>query len=431
MFEAAADLLRYVHASPSPFHCVEETARRLEEAGFVALDERSAPGTIAAGSGGYLKRSGTIIAWRAGLRSPAAAGFRLIGAHTDSPNLRLKPAAEYSREGYIQWGVEVYGGVLLHTWTDRDLGLSGRVALRGDSGGVVLRLVRVERPIARVANLAIHLNRAIRTDGLKLNAQKHMVPLVGFGDGEESTSRLKQLLADTLSCDPSAILSWDLGLHDVQPPSLGGLSGDFVFAPRMDNQASCHAALSALLAMDDVPEHTAVIALYDHEECGSRSAHGADSALLGNVLSRLVAEHEHKASGGLGRAVASSLLVSADMAHGVHPNYADRHEEHHKPMLNGGPVVKWNVNARYATDAEAAARFKLACAAVEAPVQEFVNRTDLACGSTIGPITASGLAIRGVDVGNPMLSMHSIREQAGAADVAWMTDAMTVLLSGA
>lgn len=424
--DAAHDLVAFTQASPSPFHCVEESIRRLSADGFTEIEEAGEPQSLSAGAGYFLRRSGTLLAWRCGTESPARAGFRVIGAHTDSPNLRLKPKPEYNREEYLQWGVEVYGGVLLHTWTDRDLGVSGRVTVADGSGGLTLHLVRVDRPIARVANLAIHLNREIRTDGLKLNAQRHMAPLLGLGE----PGALRDLLASELGCDPDALLSWDLGLHDIVPPTLGGLSEEFVFSPRLDNQASCHASLAALLAApSDVP-HTSVVALYDHEECGSRSANGAASALLGNVLSRIVRDHDVAGSGGLGRAVASSLLISADMAHGVHPNYADRHEEHHKPRLNRGPVIKWNVNTRYATDGETAARFKLACAAADAPVQEFVNRSDLACGSTIGPITAAGLAIRGVDVGCAMLSMHSIREQSGARDVAWMIDAMTAVLSG-
>lgn len=424
--DAARDLVAYTHASPSPFHCVEESVRRLSAAGFTELSEGGEPVEIVAGQGYFLRRSGTLLAWRAGSQSPAQAGFRIIGAHTDSPNLRLKPNPEYGSEGYRMWGVEVYGGVLLHTWTDRDLGLSGRVILDDGQGGLSDQLVRVDAPIARVANLAIHLNREIRSDGLKLNAQRHMPPLVGLGDAGD----IRAYLAGQLSCEAEAILSWDLGLHDVQAPTLGGISDEFVFSARLDNQASCHAALSALLAATEETPYTPVVALYDHEECGSRSAHGAASALLGYTLDRITRDHAVQAPGGMARAAAHSLLISADMAHGVHPNYADRHEPRHKPMLNGGPVIKWNVNTRYATDGETAARFKLAAAAAGAPVQEFVNRTDLACGSTIGPITAAGLAIRGVDVGCAMLSMHSIREQGGARDVAWMIDTMTRVLQG-
>lgn len=425
--DAARDLLAYTQASPSPFHCVSESVRRLEAVGFIEIDEGGEPVDMAPGQGFYLQRSGTLIAWRTGAQSPAQAGFRIIGAHTDSPNLRLKPRPEYTSEGYLMWGVQIYGGVLLHTWTDRDLGLSGRVILRDGAGGLTARLVRVDRPIARVSNLAIHLNRDIRSNGLKLNSQKHMAPMLGLGE----PGALDTLIATELGCEEEAILSWDLGLHHVQAPTLGGLTDEFVFSARLDNQASCHAALRALVAASDETTFTPLVVLYDHEECGSRSAHGAASALMGYTLERIIRDHTVSAPGGLGRAIAHSMLISADMAHGVHPNYADRHEPEHKPMLNAGPVIKWNASTRYATDGETAAHFKLAAAAVEAPLQEFVNRTDLSCGSTIGPITAAGLAIRGLDIGGAMLSMHSIREQAGSRDVAWIIDTMTRFLQHA
>lgn len=425
----AHDLCHFIHASPSPFHCVAEAARRLALAGFQTVDEAAEPARRAAGSGGYVVRGGSIVAWRLGSAPPAAAGFRIVGAHTDSPNLRLKPRPEVVKEGYVQWGVEVYGGALLSTWLDRDLGISGRVAVRGP-GGVELRLVRVDRPIARIPNLAIHLDREVNDRGLVLNRQTHLAPIVALAAGGGADSALQTLLAAEGGCASEELLGWDLGLHDVQPPVVGGLNGEFVFSPRLDNQASCFSALEALLATTDVPRSTAVVALFDHEEVGSGSERGAASTLLGSVLARLEEEHEDRAPGGLRRAAASSLCVSVDMAHGVHPNYADKHEPSHKPLLNGGPVVKTNVGMRYATDAETAARFRAACHAEEVPVQDFVTRSDLACGTTIGPITASGLGIRTVDVGCPMLSMHSIREQCGARDVVWMTRVLGRVLRG-
>ncbi len=426
MTTLARDLCAYVAASPSPYHCVATTRDRLVAAGFGALDEGAPWPLLAPGDKVYVERDGTIFAWIMGTGAPAEHGLRLLGAHTDSPNLRLKPHTEHRVEGYLQWGVEVYGGVLLHTWLDRDLGLSGRVALRA-GGGVALRTLRIDKPIARVPNLAIHLNREIRTEGLKLNPQKHMPPVLGlFADDDPAV--LAGLVRDALDVDPADILAWDLMLHDIQSPVVGGVKDDFVFAPRMDNQASCHSALAALLSLSEVPAATVGIVLFDHEEVGSRSAHGASSRwLLGN-LQRILARAEAQAPGGYERMAANSYMVSADMAHGVHPNHADRHEGLHKPRLNGGPVIKINTNQRYASNAETAGRFKLACAEVGVPVQEFVNRSDLACGSTIGPISAAELGIRSVDVGGAMLSMHSIREQAGAADVQMMVDAMAQVL---
>ncbi len=429
---ATRDLLDYINASPTPYHCVHETARQLVAAGFTELDE-TAKWSLAPGSGHYLVRGGSILAFRVGTSPAAEAGFRLIGAHTDSPNLRLKPKADVTKSGYQQLGVEVYGGVLNYTWLDRDLGLAGRVMVKDAAAvaGVSPRFIDVrDKPILRVASLAIHLNRSIRTDGLKLNAQKHLVPMLGIapeGKGKDTAtddSVLKGFLAERLNVEADAILGWDLSLVDVVDACLGGLRDEFVFAPRLDNQASCHAALAAIIAAKPSAA-TQLIALHDHEEVGSQSATGAEGPLVEWTLRRLAADTDDDTeTGAFQRAIAASYQVSADMAHAVHPNYADRHEPDHKPMLNAGPVIKLNQNQRYATDGETAALFAGLCEAADVPYQRFVNRTDLACGSTIGPISSARLGVRTVDVGNPMLSMHSIREQCGAADHPRMIEVM-------
>lgn len=420
----AQSLLDYLEKSPSPYHCVEETAQRLVAAGFKELDETAEPEAVRAGEGGFVRRAGTLIAWRAGTTPPAASGFRLLGAHTDSPNLRIKPRPDLDGEGYRRWGVEVYGGVILATWLDRDLGISGRVFVRGDDGKPTPKLFRVDRPVARIPNLAIHLNRTVNDEGLKVNAQRHLPPVLGLvAEGEKSDFK-KWLEGELGGAD---VLSWDLGLHDVQPPTLGGLEGEFVFSARLDNQASCFASLAALLQAKAAAA-TQVIVLFDHEEIGSRSAHGAMGAFLKDVLVRLERDHVEAAKGGFERAIAQSFLVSLDMAHGVHPGHADLHEPNHKPRLNGGPVIKEHVEQRYATDGETSARFKLACEAEEVPYQDFVIRTDLACGSTIGPIASAGLGVKTVDVGSAMLSMHSIREQGGARDSEMMVKVLKRLL---
>ncbi len=426
MNASASALVKYIHASPSPYHCVATSSGLLRDSGFDELDERSEWGALRPGDRRFVLRDGTLFAWIMGAEPVPSAGFRLIGAHTDSPNFRLKPNAEYKKEGYLMWGMEVYGGVLLHTWMDRDLGVSGRVAVRA-SQGIELRLLRIDDPIARIPNLAIHLQREIKTEGLKLNKQQHMPPVLGLFE-EDDPRLLHRLLARHLAVEPQDVVGWDLMLHDVQPPCLGGVNREFVFAPRLDNQASCYTALQALLSLEEVPTSTAGVVLFDHEEVGSRSAHGADSAHLEHLLRRIERSATEKAPGGVERAAANSFLVSADMAHGVHPNFADRHEGQHKPMINGGPVIKVNTNQRYSTNGETAGLFRRACQREEQPVQEFVNRTDLACGSTIGPITAGRLAMRSVDVGCAMLSMHSVREQAGAADVEIMTRVKARLL---
>ena len=426
-----ADLLSFIDASPTPEHCCAEVSRRLDLAGFAPLEEGLA-WALEAGRGYYVVRGGTILAFRMGTAPVVDGGFRVLGAHTDSPNLRVKPVPDLTVEGVRQLGVETYGGLLAYTWLDRDLGLAGSVVLRGENGDrLETRLVRIDRPILRIPSLAIHLNREIRTDGLKLNDQQHLPPVLGLASGDDAEGEpgaLGALLAAELDADPARILSWNLSLMDVVPATVGGARGELIFAPRLDNQAMCHAALGALLS---APAATAtqVVSLYDHEEVGSRSATGAAGNALHHLLRRIAeVEGPGAGPGALPRAIARSYQVSADMAHGVHPNYKDRHEPRHMPRLNDGPVIKVNTQQRYATSAETAALFESLCQDAEVPVQKFVNRTDLACGSTIGPISAALLGIRTVDVGNAMWSMHSIRETGGAADPARMTAVMARFL---
>jgi aspartyl aminopeptidase len=413
----AQALVDFIHRAPSPFHAVEEVASRLLSAGFTEIDEAGAPAAMAAGFQGFVRRGGAIVAWRAGSAPPAEAGFRVAAAHTDSPNLRIKPQPDVSNEGYRQLGVEVYGGVLLSTWTDRDLGLSGSVVVAGENGQES-RLFRHDQPIARVANLAIHLNRGVNKDGLKLNKQKHLAPMIGIGEGQD----FRTWLSEQLGVDQ--VLAWELGLHDLQEPTIGGIDEQFIFSPRLDNLACCYTIMAGFLSAQIAP-HTQVMALFDHEEIGSRSYRGAMGPMLRDLLGRIERDHEGEAAGGMTRATANSWMVSCDMAHGVHPNYADKHEPQHKPLLGGGPVLKGHVEQRYATEADTAARFRTACAAVGVPCQEFISRTDLACGSTVGPMIAAELGVRTVDIGMAQLSMHSIREQCGADDPGQMVAVLT------
>jgi aspartyl aminopeptidase len=413
----AQALVDYIWASPSPFHAVEETAKRLREAGFTEVHEAAEPEQIPPGACGFIVRGGSIVAWRAGSESPVTAGFRVAAGHTDSPNLRVKPSPDVCKEGFHQLGVEVYGGVLLHTWTDRDLGLSGRVMVAGPDGPEP-RLFRTDKPIGRIANLAIHLNRGVNKDGAKFNKQKHLGPILGLGEWDGFEAWLSEQLGG------ERVLSWELGLHDTQEPTLGGLDEAFIFAPRLDNLGSCYTIMAAFLAAESAA-HTQVMAFFDHEEIGSQTYRGARGPLLGDVMNRVIENHTDQAVGGRVRAGANSWMMSADMAHGVHPNYASVHEPNHKPMLGGGPVLKTHSEHRYASEAETMARFRAACAAVGVPCQEFVNRTDLACGSTVGPMIAADLGISTVDIGMAMLSMHSVREQAGAADAAQMIAVLT------
>ncbi len=425
------DLLDFVHASPTPAHCVAEVRRRLEEADFVALAEGEG-WALEPGRGYFVARGGALVAFRVGSAPAVEAGLRLLGAHTDSPNLRIKPLADVRTKGYQQLGVETYGGLLEYTWLDRDLGLAGEIVYRTtEVKELRTRLLRIDRPLLRIPSLAIHLNREIRDKGLKLNRQQHLSPILGLDanpTSEDPVGALRHLIGAELDIDPESILSWDLSLMDIVPPVVGGSRGEFIFCPRLDNQAMCHAALLALLRAE-VTRATQVICLYDHEEIGSGSATGADSSLVEELLRRLVeTEGPGAVIGGLARAVARGVMISADMAHAVHPNYVDRHEPMHMPRLGGGPVIKVNSQQRYATTAETAAIFEALCQDEGVPYQKFVNRTDLACGSTIGPIASSRLGIRTVDVGNPMLSMHSIRETGSAEDPERMVAVMTRFL---
>ena len=420
---ATRDLLAFIEAAPTPYHAVSEVAGRLSRAGFRQVSERET-WQLGPGERGFVIRGGgSIAAFRIGAKSPAEAGFVVLGAHTDSPNLRLKPQAELTAHGYEQLSVEVYGGVLLSTWLDRELGLAGRLVLEDGS----TRLVRLPGSFCRVPSLAIHLNRDVNSAGLTLNAQTQLLPLAALeleAGGLELAERLAAAAGGGVSA--KAIRGSDLCLFDTQAPTLGGARGELIFSARLDNLVSCHAALSALLQATDAADATRVVVLYDHEEVGSESAIGAGSQFLESVLARLLACYAPTADG-FARALAGSLLVSADMAHAVHPNYPDKHDKQHRPLLGKGPVLKVNVSQRYATDGPTAARFRAACARAGVEPQHFVSRNDIGCGSTIGPIAAAGLGLRTVDVGGPMLSMHSCREMAASADVPVMIRVMTQL----
>ena len=434
MQDAVADLLTFLDRSPTPYHAVAESVRRLQAAGYREAHAEDA-WELSPGEKRYSVRGGgSLVAFRMGAVSPVQGGFRVLGAHTDSPNLRLKPCADVSAHGYQQLAVEPYGGVLTHTWLDRDLSLAGQVTLR-DGEGTRSVLLDFGRPLLRIPNLAIHLNREIKSEGLKLNPQTHLVPVAGL-EGAPGLAELvaKELRARQLASASAAdVLAFDLMLYDPQPSAVSGLRGEFIQAGRLDNLASCHAAVTALLAAggEPPPPHTSVVVLYDHEEVGSRSATGAAGPLLEDALERAVTGWKGGEPQGLSRALARSLLLSVDMAHAVHPNYADRHEPGHRPRIGGGPVIKRNANQSYASEAQGVGQVTALCARLGIAPQSFVTRSDLACGSTIGPITAARVGIRAVDIGSPMLSMHSCREMAGSEDVQPMIDLLQLFLSGA
>lgn len=439
MADHVGDLCAFIDAAPSPYHAVAETARMLAAAGFVEVGERDDWTALPAQPRRYVVRDGALVAWcTEGVtvaQDTPLPPYRIIGAHTDSPNLRIKPLPDQHRHGWDQLGVEVYGGPLLNSWLDRDLGLSGRVTVRTGSSYDV-RLVRVEDPVLRIPQLAIHLDRAVAAEGLKLNPQSHLVPVWG-ATGQAPT--FAAYLAGLLDVSTDDILGWDVMTHDLTPARRLGRTRDLIAAGRLDNLASVYAGALALIAAADSrrsaagaapPATIPVLVLFDHEEVGSVTSRGAAGPLLPDVLERIsYAAGRHRADHL--RSLAASLVVSADMAHAIHPNYPERHEPDHTIQVGGGPVLKINANARYATDAVGAAEFRLACERAGVAMQTFVSRTDMPCGSTIGPATAAATGVTTVDVGAPMLSMHSARELCGAADIASYVAALSTVLDPA
>ncbi|MCF6524084.1 M18 family aminopeptidase [Streptomyces sp. JJ36] len=416
------DLMSFLTQAPTPYHAVRAAADLLEKAGFRQLEE-TAEWDGAAG-GRYVLRGGALIAWYVPEGATPATPFRIVGAHTDSPNLRVKPLPDTGAHGWRQVAVEVYGGTLLNTWLDRDLGLAGRLTLKDGS----TRLVNVDRPLLRVPQLAIHLDRQVN-DGLKLDRQKHMTPVWGLGTPREGD--LLAFLAEEHDLPADGIAGWDLMVHSVEPPAYLGRDRELLAGPRMDNLLSVHAGAAALAAaaarggdLGAIP----VLAAFDHEENGSQSDTGAEGPLLGNVLERSVLArgggYEDRA-----RAYAGTLCLSSDTGHAVHPNYAERHEPGHLPMPNGGPILKVNVNQRYATDGTGRAVFAAACERAGVPWQTFVSNNAMPCGTTIGPITAARHGITTVDIGVACLSMHSARELCGSDDPFLLANALTAFLA--
>jgi aspartyl aminopeptidase len=425
--EYVADLGELIGASPSSFHAVAEVARRLDAAGFERLDEPAAWPTGTAGTRRYVVRDGSVVAWVL----PAGAGpttpYRVVGAHTDSPGFALKPRPGSAAHGWLQAGVEVYGGPLLNSWLDRELELAGRVVTR-DGGTHMVRT----GPFLRIPQLAIHLDRQVG-DGLVLDPQRHLVPVYGAAGSDQPGSRgdLLAHLAGIAGIAATDLAGWELVTADTAAPARFGLEGELFAAGRMDNLTSVHAGTRALLAAaDDDTDHVLVLAAFDHEEIGSASRSGASGPFLADVLARigagLGADVEERA-----RAMAGSWCVSSDAGHAVHPNYPERHDTANRPVPGGGPLLKINAKQRYASDAHGRALWARTCHAAGVGVQEFVSNNTIPCGSTIGPLTATRLGIRVVDVGAPLLSMHSARELGHVDDLAALGAALTAFYRGA
>ena len=407
-------LCQFIGRATTPFHAVELMSRTLADAGFIALSE-SGNWVIEPGGKYYLQRNGSsLVAFIAGSEAGPAEGLRMVGAHTDSPCLMVKPSPEKIKRGYFQLGVEVYGGALLNPWFDRDLSLAGRVSFETSDGKLASALIDYCRPIATIPSLAIHLDREANKKR-NINPQTDILPVLcqlGEGESADFRSLLKsRLLEEHPDCGVQNVLDYELSFYDTQSPAIIGLNNDFIASARLDNLLSCFTGLQALLQSDC--RNSSVLVCNDHEEVGSLSAAGAQGPLLRTVLKRLVNTDQEFAA-----LTDKSMMISADNAHGIHPNYADRHDDNHGPVINAGPVIKINANQRYASNSETSGFYRLLAAREGVPVQSFVVRTDMACGSTIGPITAGAIGVRTLDIGVPTFAMHSIRELAGVSD-AW------------
>jgi aspartyl aminopeptidase len=420
----AEDLLAFLDASPCAFHAVVALRERLEAAGFTGLSER-APLEIEPGGRYYLVRNdAALLAFIVGTKPPSTSGFRLVGAHTDSPTFRVKPNPEIVTDGLVRLGVEIYGGPIIATWTDRDLGLCGRVVLKGRGAALETRLVKTA-PVICMPNAAIHMNRTANEKGLKLNAQTELTPMLGtVAEGVPEKDAVRKLLAKELRVKVDRILEFDLFLYDAVPASFGGANDEFIRAGRLDDLAMCHAGVTALINGVDVPAASTRVAIcYDSEEVGSQTSQGARSNLVPATLERIALALGDDREGYLA-ALAGSRLVSADNTHAIHPGYAGASEPQHAPKLNGGPTIKIHANRAYATDAESAAMFEAACRKAKVTSQRFVNRSDSRSGGTIGSMAAAQLGIPTVDVGNPQYAMHSVREMCGTWDHDGMTQAL-------
>lgn len=412
------ELIRFLNASPTPYHAVAAMVAKLQEAGFQSLNE-SRPWSLKKSGRYYVTRNkSSIVAFIVG---KPELGARMVGAHTDSPCLKVKPQPELSRHSYFQLGVEVYGSVLLNPWFDRDLSLAGRVQYLNNHNQLCHQLIDFKRPVAIIPSLAIHLDRKVN-NGRAVNPQTDIPPILFQLSNDEKVD-FRELLRDELihqgSSDCQEVMEYDLSFYDTQSAAIIGLKDDFIASARLDNLLSCYVGLKSLLNHKE-SETTALLVCNDHEEVGSISTTGAQGPFMKSVLERIYGTGES-----LTRAMNCSMLISTDNAHGIHPNYTSKHDEHHAPKLNHGAVIKVNANQRYATNDETSAVYRTLCQMRGSKVQHFVTRTDMACGSTIGPLTAGILGVRTLDLGLPTFGMHSIRELAGTEDAFELTTNLT------
>lgn len=403
-------LQTFLDASPTPFHAVEQMVERFLAAGFRPLQE-SDEWTLQPGGRYFLTRNGSsIVAWQMPLNAALeTSGLRMVGAHTDSPCLKVKPNPELHKLGYFQLGVEVYGGVLLAPWFDRDLSIAGRVSYVDPQGQLKQGLINFDKPVATIPNLAIHLDREVN-QGRPINAQTFLPPVLGQAEEKPDFRALLQQQLEKAGRQVAKVLDYELAFYDTQGAALIGLDEAFLASARLDNLLSCFMGMEALLGAES--EQGVLLICNDHEEVGSMSAVGAQGPMLENLLARILPDPQART-----RMLSRSMMISADNAHGIHPNFADKHDANHGPLLNAGPVIKLNANQRYATTDVTSSFFRMLAEQVNVPVQAFVVRSDMACGSTIGPITSAEIGVKTLDIGVPQFAMHSIRELAGTEDV--------------
>lgn len=423
-------LLDFLNASPVNFLAVRQITKALEQGGYRRLEPTEPIGVLQAGDKFYVtKNDSSVYAFQIGRKALADVGFHLICAHCDSPTFRIKPNAEMTCEGgIVKLNTEVYGGPIMSTWFDRPLTIAGRVILRGENAmHPRTRLLHIQRPLLQISNLAIHFNRQVN-DGVKLSKQKDVLPILGIINSElERGNLLMNVICEELSKTEQVtaddILDFDLYLADATPACTFGVHDELISSGRLDDLSMCYAGLEALLA-SPVGERTQVLAIFDNEETGSQTKQGAGSPFLASLLKR-VAWQQSQSEEAFYQAVERAFMVSADNAHAWHPNYSEKYDPTNHPVLGGGPVIKFNAAQKYASDAVSAAVFAEVCRKAGVPCQRFVNHSDVAGGSTLGNILASSLPLRGVDMGNPILAMHSCRETGSVADHEYCVRAFT------
>ncbi len=418
-----AGLLKFIAESPTPFHATQSLVSLLETQGFTRLQESESWQLLPGGRYCVTRNGSSLIAFTIAERTadsdPVRDGVNMLGAHTDSPCLRVKPQGDMRKNNYLQLGVEVYGGALFNPWFDRDLSIAGRVDFLCKDGSLDTCLIDLQRPVAIIPSLAIHLDRKAN-QSRTVNAQLHLPPVLSIKgtEGDSFDELLLSWLAEYAQRpDAAKVLSHELSFYDTAPPAIIGLHNEFIASARLDNLLSCYLGAQALLESDNSACNLLVCT--DHEEVGSTSAAGANGPFLRSVLERILADSStrlEKRAEDFERLIRNSMMLSVDNAHGIHPNYMDMHDANHGPILNQGPVIKINANQRYASNSRSVAYFKSLCLDADVAVQSFVVRSDMGCGSTIGPITASGIGVETIDVGVPSFAMHSIRELAGSED---------------